>query len=257
MKQDTDGKDNTDKGNSIPNPCLSVKSVSFSPFILSPISTSVVYHSVSVRCSKRAEENFYASIQTRRYVVGLGIRPTFSSSPPTALCVPMARSSSGRGIARQAATAFPASLLLWAGYRPTYGSGGVYGLLVSPSWPTAKLAARFRSSAIGAAPPILTSSTARPRCSSTGAVPIQTAGYTSTCPAQAAADSVGMSSFPSSVHCRRRSQSGRCQRLCRHRAIATPDAPCCNRPPVLPSGTIACQLGSGSAARSVQPVHGR
>ncbi len=48
----------------------------------------------------------------------------------------------GRGIARQARNRFPGiAAALGRAIAQTYGSGGVYGLLVSPSWPTAKLAA--------------------------------------------------------------------------------------------------------------------
>ena len=48
----------------------------------------------------------------------------------------------GRGIARQARNRFPGlATILGKTIATTYGSGDVYGLLVSPSWPTAKLAA--------------------------------------------------------------------------------------------------------------------
>lgn len=48
----------------------------------------------------------------------------------------------GRGIARQARNRFPGlAAALGQAIAVACGNGGVYGLLVSPSWPTAKLAA--------------------------------------------------------------------------------------------------------------------
>ena len=84
----------------------------------------------------------------------------------------------------------------------------------------------------------------RPRCSSTGAVLIQTTRYTSTCPASATADFSRdfvipiISALPETVNL---GDAGACAGISRS-GIARPwkclTRPCCNRPPCSPPGTV-------------------